>query len=423
MGIIASRAGHFTASQPNSLVSLRQAVAILSQDNEFTEEVLRCFSIDPDDSNQMKQPLSIGNVKFLLDDLALLDSQDWKVDVATELHNIDLEKVLENDYALFHLYGIKDDALIKAINADHLQVESRYSARSNMLDYYDFSKFASFLHTHQMDYFARSIWEQLQKSIGEEKRCSARLLYHKEESKYYLRAVTSEQGYKNYGINFSVFVALLAIDSYAKSNDDIVFIDRYSVDDSTIDLSFQFSRRVDLGKGMSLSLNLLLNNDEIRQSAVSMNAMFKVQYDKEGNSLYLKPSSYEVKPGQYITDMLTYTHAMKVSTVYEKIQTLPVLIEKYVQQVKENTETILTIKDPQTIKDHLLRKVQKARKEEFVNYKESVIQKLISMEVQTIFDLFEVLRSVEELFGDDIRSRSFWREKLYETLINRGRNE
>ena len=174
---------------------------------------------------------------------------------------------------------------------------------------------------------------------------------------------------------------------------------------------------------MSLSLNLLLNNDEIRQSAVSMNALFKVQYDKEGNSLYLKPSSYEVKPGQYITDMLTYTHGMKVFTVYEKIQTLPVLIAKYIQQVKDNAESILTIKDPQIIKDHLLRKVQKARKEEFVNYKESVIQKLISMEVQTVFDLFEVLRSVEELFGDDIRSRSFWREKLYETLINKGRNE
>ena len=164
---------------------------------------------------------------------------------------------------------------------------------------------------------------------------------------------------------------------YAKSNEDIVFIDSYSVDDSTIDLSFQFSRQISLNRGMSLSLNLLLNNDEIRQSAVSMNAMFKVQYDKAGNSLYLKPSSYEVKPGQYITDMLTYTHAMKVSTVYEKIQTLPVLIAKYIQQVKDNAESILTIKDPQIIKDHLLRKVQKARKEEFVNYKESVIQKLI----------------------------------------------
>lgn len=32
------------------------------------------------------------------------------------------------------------------------------------------------------------------------------------------------------------------------------------------------------------------------------------------------------------------------------------------------------------------------------------------MEVQTVFELFEVLRSVEEVFGDDLRSRSFWRE-------------
>ena len=423
MGILKYKSGHFTAIQTDSLVSLRQAISILSQNNEFTEEVLHCFSIDPDDPDQMKQPLSVGNVKPLLDDIAILDSQDWKVDIVTELHNIDLEKVLENDHALFHLYGIKNEELVKAIMADHLLVESCYAARSNMLDYYDFSKFASFLHKHQMDPFARSIWGQLQNSIGEEKRCSARLLYNKAEEKYYLRAVTSEQGYKDYGINFSVLVALLAVDSYAKLNNDVVFIDRYNVDDSTIDLSFQFSRQVNIGKGMSLSLNLLLNNDEIRQSAVSMNAMFKVQYDKEGNSLYLKPNSYEVKPGKYISDMLTYTHAMKVPTVYEKIQALPVLIAKYIQQVKDNAEAILTIKDPQTIKDHLLMKVQKARKEEFVNYKESVIKKIISMEVNTVFDLFEVLRSVEELFGDDIRSRTFWREKLYETLIKRGVKE
>ena len=58
-----------------------------------------------------------------------------------------------------------------------------------------------------------------------------------------------------------------------------------------------------------------------------------------------------------------------------------------------------------------------------MGYKEAVIKKIISMEVKTVFDLFEVLRSVEELFGDDIRSRTFWRERLYETLINRGKND
>ena len=423
MGILKNKTGHFNASQPDSLVSLRKAVEVLSHDNEFTNEVLRCFSINPESPEQIKQPLRVGNVKQLLDALADLDDQDWKIDVPTELHSIDLEKVLENDYAQFHLYGIKNPDLVKAIRADHLQVESRYSARSDMLEYYNFSKFASFLHLHQMDPYAKSIWEHLQRTIGEEKRCSARLLYHKEEDKYYLRAVTSELGYKNYGINFSVLVALLAVDSYARSNNDIVFIDQYNVDDSTVDLSFQFSKQVSLGKGMSLSLNLLLNNDEIRQSSVAMNAMFKVQYDKDGNSLYLKPASYEVKPKQYVADMLTYTHAMKVSTVYKKIKTLPVLIEKYIQQVKDNADAILNIKDPQIIKDHLLRKVERARKEEFMGYKEAVIKKIISMEVKTVFDLFEVLRSVEELFGDDIRSRTFWRERLYETLINRGKND
>lgn len=41
------------------------------------------------------------------------------------------------------------------------------------------------------------------------------------------------------------------------------------------------------------------------------------------------------------------------------------------------------------------------------------------MEVQTVFDLFEALHSVEDCFGDSIRSCSFWREKLDKALITR----
>lgn len=103
MGILKNNTGHYNASRPDSLVSLRRAVTVLSQDNEFTEEVLRCFSINPENSDQMQQPLCIGNVKQLLSALSELDNQDWKIDVPTELHSIDLEKVLENDYAQFHL--------------------------------------------------------------------------------------------------------------------------------------------------------------------------------------------------------------------------------------------------------------------------------------------------------------------------------
>ena len=45
------------------------------------------------------------------------------------------------------------------------------------------------------------------------------------------------------------------------------------------------------------------------------------------------------------------------------------------------------------------------------------------MEVNSVFELFELLHKVEELFGDDIKSKNFWREKLYEALIKHGKED
>lgn len=420
MGILKTINRRFDAEQPDSLVSCNRAINVLSRDNEFIDEVLHCFAITPE---KRKLPLTIGNVNPLLADIQSLDEQDWKIDIPVPLRNIDLVKVLPNDYALFHIYGIKDPELIKALRADNLDVESRYSARSDLLDYYSLSKFASFLYDHKMGPYAKTILEHLHANLEEQFTCSARLLYHKEDAKYYLRAVTSEKGYKDYGINFSVLVALLAVDAYAKSKQDSVFIDSYSIDDSRVSLSFQFAKEIPLRDGMSLSLNLLLENDEIRQSSVSLNAIFKVKYGKDDRSLFLKPTAYQKRDGEYSTDMLTYTHGMKVSTVHERISTLPLLIAKYVEQIRTNAAEILKINNPQETKNYLLSKVQRSRKEEFLGYKASVIQKIISMEVNTVYDLFDLLRDVEELFGEDIKSRNYWRENLYNTLIEKGRRD
>ena len=79
--------------------------------------------------------------------------------------------------------------------------------------------------------------------------------------------------------------------------------------------------------------------------------------------------------------------------------------------------------NPQQVKDFIQQKIQHARKDDFVGYKTAIVEKLARIEVHSVFDLFDLLRNVEELFGDDIKSKNFWRQKLYDALINRGRDE
>lgn len=234
MSIIKATCKHYSQEEPNSLVSLKQASSVLSHDNEFIDEVLKCFSIKNDEQS-MKESLLIGNVKQLLADISELDNQTEKIDVIVNLKNI--------YHFLFHIYDIHEEALIKKLKADNLIVESQYSARTDILEYYDFSK----------------------------------------------------------------------------------------------------------------------------------------------------------------------------------VSELPKMIDKYIEQVSKDARAIKSIKNPQEVKEYIKQKIQNARKEDFIGYKPEIIKKLASMETNSVFELFELLRNVDELFGDDIKSKDFWRQKLYDALINRGK--
>ncbi|MBE6252749.1 MAG: hypothetical protein E7109_04465 [Bacteroidales bacterium] len=424
MSIIRPSRKRYSQEEPSSLVSLKKTCSVLSHDNEFIDEILDCFSLKKDEQS-MREPLLVGNVQQLLTDIASLDQQTNKIDVTVNLKDIYLEKVLENDHVLFHLFGITDPGLITAIQADHLIVESQYSARTDIMEYYQFSKFASFLHSNNMDDYARQIWDTLRFMTNKEKRCMARLIYHIADKKYYLRAVASENGYKKYGVNFSALVTLLAVNQYVKEKKERAFVESYDIDDSNILMSIQFDRKIQLEEDMSLSLNLSLENDEIRQSAVTLNAEFRVVYKKgeKESDIFIKPTAYQKEQGSYSQDMLTYSHGMNVKTAIERISNLPVLIDKYIDLVSKNAIAIKSIRNPQQVKDFIQQKIQHARKDDFVGYKTAIVEKLASIEVHSVFDLFDLLRNVEELFGDDIKSKNFWRQKLYDALINRGRDE
>ena len=404
--------------------NLRQVYTVLSQDNEFVDEVLNCFQIKKDEQT-MKMPLQIGNVKQLLADISELDQRTDKIDTIVNLKNIHIGKVLENDHVLFNIYEIQEAELIKRLNADNLTVESQYSARTDILEYYNFSKFASFLHTKDMDSFAQQIWETLRTSAIQNKKCMARLIYNKEEEKYYVRAIASESGYKRYGINFSVLVVLIAVNEYVKNKQDHAYISSYEIDDSRITLSIQFDRRIRLDNDMYLSLNLSLENDEIRQSSVILNAEFRVVYqkDEKESDIFIKPTNYLKEHGEYSQDMLTYSHGVNVKTAISKVSELPMMIDRYIEQISKDAVAIKSIRNPKDVKEFIQQKIQKAKKEDIIGYKSDIIKKLASMEVNSVFELFELLREVEELFGDDIKSKNFWRQKLYDALINRGKDD
>ena len=205
-----------------------------------------------------------------------------------------------------------------------------------------------------------------------------------------------------------------------------VFVDNYQIDDSRIHLSFRLGDQVRVADNLVLSFSLILENDEIKDSSVSFNGEFRLEYlaGVRSTHIVLRPEAFrDTDERSFNTGMLTYTHSMKVENVYEKIKGLPLFIEKYVGHVSEYARNIIDIKNPGEVKRFIIDTVNRAKKSEFVQYKDDVLRALASIESDSIFNLFEALRNVEELFGDDIDSREYWRSKLFRMLFSRGRDE
>ena len=422
MSILNKKLRHFTNNVlVQSMTSLENAIAVLSRDNEYVDKILECFSVD----KTKEKVIQIGNVKNLLEDIFDLDSMAEKKDLRVKVRDIVLDKMLEDEAALFTLYGISDLDLVKKLHADHIQVESRYSAKNDVLEIHKLGKFANFCRDNKWSDLLDYINEYIRNHTKNDEFCSARLIRPIESDRYLLRAVTSDKVYRNYGINFSVLVALLSVNRYAISTKSDVFIDNYQIDDSRVYLSFRLGAPVRISDNLELSFSLILENDEIKDSSVSFSGVFQLMYTSEGRNtnITLRPNTSHY-PGEmsYNTDMLTYTHSMSVEKVYDKISNLPLYIEKYVSQVAKYAKAIIDIKNPNEVKSFIVEAVNKAKKDEFSKYKEAVLRRLAAIESNSIFDLFEALRSVEELFGEDIVSREYWRKKLFNLLFSRGKD-
>ncbi len=422
MSILNKKLRHFTNNGlVQSMTSLENAIAVLSRNNEYVDKVLECFSVD----RSKEKVIQIGNVKNLLEDISILDSMAEKKDVRVKVRDIVLDKMLEEEAALFTLYGISDLDLVKKLHADHIQVESRYSAKNDVLEIHKLGKFANFCRDNKWSDLLDYINEYIRNHTQNDEFCSARLIRPIESDRYLLRAVTSDKVYRNYGINFSVLVALLSVNRYAISTKSDVFIDNYQIDDSRVYLSFRLGAPVRISDNLELSFSLILENDEIKDSSVSFSGVFQLMYTSGGRNtnITLRPNTSHY-PGEmsYNTDMLTYTHSMSIEKVYDRISNLPLYIEKYVSQVAKYAKAIIDIKNPNEVKSFIVEKVSKAKKDEFSKYKEEVLRRLAAIESNSIFDLFEALRSVEELFGEDIVSREYWRKKLFNLLFSRGKD-
>ena len=417
--ILEKQSKKFSENSSDSYITQKQLLKLLDNQEDFRNELINLFQIDETEVDV----LQIGNSKFLVDSLLLLDSQCMKTDIRAKVKDIQLKKMLQDEKALFEIFKIQDSEIVKKNKSDLLEVETAYSAKQDILDYYNLSKFANYCRDLEYEDLIDVIKKYLKnKNVNNDDEKSLRLLYKNQEKKFYIRATTSVDNYQDFGLNFSVFVALIALSKYVKESKNEIFIDNYIADDSNLYASFSLSNEKKIDKNLTLTFNLILENHEIKRNAVAFNGVFKLKYNdgSKKSEIYLKPKGIKKEDVAYPVDLLTYKHTGNTKNVFEKIKELPNLIDFFIKQVSEDATRISEIKNPKDVRLHLANKVNNARKPEFLKYKKPVFNKLMKMTVDNTFNLFEIFREIDELFdNDDVISRDYWREKLYESLIER----
>lgn len=73
MAIIKSINKHFDGEEKGSFATLDKAISILSQDNDFVDDVLNSFSVKEPETSSQKHVIPIGNLKYLLQDISAID--------------------------------------------------------------------------------------------------------------------------------------------------------------------------------------------------------------------------------------------------------------------------------------------------------------------------------------------------------------
>lgn len=417
--ILKKEAKQFKDFDSKTFVTTAQLSRILDKRNAFKEDLVKVFKVEEDKIEVLK----IGNAKFLLDSLNDLDNQCEKIDISAKIKNIYLKKILEDEKALFEIFSVSDNFILSKNKSDLLVAETRYAAKNDLLDYYNFSKFANYCRDKDFDNLIDTIRDYLKvKNADNIDEKSLRLVYKHDDEKFYIRAITSSQDYRDFGLNFSVFVALVSLGRYVEESKNEIFIDNYVVDDSELYVSFSMKNQVQVNKNVSLSFNLILENDEVKRSSVSFNGVFKLKFEdnEKFSEIYIRPKGVKTDESNYPVDLLTFAHRGKVESIFEKTKNLPELIDFFISQVSEDAKRISSIKSPDDVKLLIRDKIKNSRKAEFKTYKDTIVKKLTSINVDTTFKLFELLREVEDLFEhDDVISRNFWRSKLYESLIER----
>lgn len=380
----------------------------LVENFELREELINQFNIDLDENIF----INVKGAKVLVESILNLESRIDKFDIDTEIKDIHISKFKNEGQIEIEVFNISNSEVVKLYKSDKIAAVSAYSVRNDLLDgLYKADKFLSNLNRLEYKKLIDINIEELEKlhinNLNKKK-----LRYVENESgELYIRAITSTNLYKDYNIAFSVFVTLYQL-NILKSYGYLFEVEEFSFDESEVSVIFrEINKSKIVNESVSLSFALELTNSEIKSKAVKLNGSFIIQ---------AKELSIHTK-NDIKTTVLSIGHGNTIRKAKEYLKNLPDNIDNYIMNSIDAYLSIGKIKNFEDIQNFLLSKLNKSNNLEIKKYNLE-FKTILKGRVKSLVELLDKMDKLEKLIKDeDIKAIEFVREKIYQSIINKGR--
>ncbi len=384
---------------------VRKALKLI-ENSPFKDDIIDIFKI----ARIKNEFIEIPGADTLVNSILAMEQKVNKFDIITPLNKVRCKGFTDEGQAVLEIAEIKDVDLIKKMKTDLVSAETAYSVRFDYFnDLYDIDKYLSFLlQKEYKDIIDTNISMLEKRNIDNNKEKQFRLIID-EKGKLLARALTSSDRYKDYNIAFSVFVTLIQLHELNKADEKSFFVSNYSLTESEIKVVFKNTHSYTFIDNSTLSFSLELSNDEIKREAVKLNGIFSIEIGDKKDVF--------IKPEDGVSRILSFTHSATPINVKNKLSDLNLNIKGFISNTIDDFNFVKGIKKPDEIREYLVYKTINAKDKEFKNYKSEIL-KVLSNRVSTIFQLLDIVKSVDDLFKDEhIQAQDFWRYKLYQALI------
>jgi len=399
-------------------VSVKEVLELLNMETELNKALLKALDIE----SLKKDFIYISGAKELVNIQKDINNSFYKEDFISTLNDIAVYKGEKELTLCFTNLSQSEFFTQKGLSS--IDAIPKYSSKSDFFSwFYKMDKYANELVKNGLDEILSFNLDLLRKQeIGNKDR-KYRLLYNLSNEQLFVRAIISLDRYNNYDNNITVVIALLSLHKKMKELSTTYALNRIEYNESYLKIYFEEEGKKEL-EGLGFVKNIIkVSNDEVKREALKFDAISNIEFlDSEKNlqEIIIQPS-LSVRP-KVKTNILAISHSLSPNKFVQNLEEIDNSVQIH-DELFRLISGISKVTNPSQIMFLVRKMVRSARNESF-NKHRAKIESIINTHVaDNMIQLLTLFKKMELVTENDIEASEYIRYIIYESLVERRKNQ